>query len=156
MGQENQRAISSDGVSHAPRPLRLTKLYKVKVTKSWPGLHDHLLAHAALQACVDKLENAGYSYQVPTGGAVFTDEEKYTAALVAGGELKPCDILVTPPYLKAVKEQFKTAPRVPKSRTQVRIRDIELLAKNFGADGEELRTDTHSSSPLSLGGLHLQ
>ena len=64
IGQYNEQVEHKAQVAHAPLPLRCTKLYKVTVSKSGHGLHDHLLDHASLRACKDELERAGFSYTV--------------------------------------------------------------------------------------------
>jgi len=136
--QETQRSINDEGAVSIRAPARHNKLYLVTVSKSWGGLHAHLVDHALLQACVDELERAGYSSKLPNGAAVFTDAENYKAAIAAAGDLKPCHVLITKPYKKATEQQVKTAPRV-------NIRGMRLLANFFGPGGAELRTASNPS-----------
>ena len=103
--QETQRNIFEDGAEPFRAPRRKNKLFKVTVSRAWNGLHDHLMHHALLRYCADELGDAGKPSKLPTGGLVLLEPENYSAALAAGGELKACHILVTQPYLKAVKEK---------------------------------------------------
>ena len=66
-------------------PQRYNKLYLVTISKSWKGLHEHLMDHALLKACMEELDLAGYSYKLPKG-TVFSDAENYSAAVAAGGD----------------------------------------------------------------------
>ena len=106
------------------------------------------MGHALLKACVDELDQAGHSYNLPSGSTVFVNAENYSNATNAAIDLKPCHILVTHPFLRQLKKQVKIAPRVS-------IRGIRLLSNFFGHDGAELRTfstapsaKTRSSSTL--------
>ena len=123
-----------------PSVRRHTKLFLVTLSKSWRGLDDHLMGHALLKACADKLEQAGHSHKLPSGSMVFVNAENYAAATDAASDLKPCHILVTHPFLRQLKKQVKIAPRVS-------IRGIRLLSNFFGHDGAELRT--LSAAPTS-------
>jgi 23S rRNA pseudoU1915 N3-methylase RlmH len=147
---ETQRQIIGETAGNGNAATRNTKLFLVTLSKSWRGLHIHLTSHALLQACKDELEDAGYPSKLATGSAVFTDPENYSAANAKGGKLLPYHILVTKPYLKAVVEQVKIAPRC-KDRNRVVIRKsggIRLLANFFGPEGAELRTvSTRRSNP---------
>ena len=147
---ENLGQIIGETTGNGNAATRNTKLFLVTLSKSWRGLHIHLTSHALLQACKDELEDAGYPSKLATGSAVFTDPENYSAAIAKGGKLLPYHILVTKPYLKAVVEQVKIAPRC-KDRNRVVIRKsggIRLLANFFGAEGAELRTvSTRRSNP---------
>ena len=135
--QEVQREINEGGAVLVRTPQRDNKLYLVTISKSWQGLHEHLMDHALLKTCVDELEQAGFSFKLPKG-TIFSDAENYKAAIDAGGDLKNCHILVTQPFKQALKKQLKNAPRV--NGTQVKIRSVELLANFFGPEGAELRT----------------
>ena len=85
------------------------------------------MGHALLKACVDKLDQAGHSYNLPSGSTVFVNAENYSNATNAAIDLKPCHIPVTHPFLKELKKQVKTAQRV-------NIRSVRLIANCFGHD----------------------
>jgi hypothetical protein len=133
--QETQRSILEDGAEPFRAPRRKNKLFKVTVSKAWRGLHEHLMNHALLNACVDELDQAGKPSKLPTGSLIFSEPDNYTAAIESGGELKACHILVTQPFLKALKDQVSTAPDV-----KIRRGMIRLLGTFFGDDGPEFRT----------------
>ena len=145
--QDAQREINEGEIVQVRGPQRYNKLYKVTLSKSWHGLHEHLMDHALLKACMDELEHSGYSYKLPKG-TVFSDAENYSAAIAAAGELENCHILVTKPFLKALKKQLELAPRVNRSR--VNVRGVKLLANFFGPEGAELRTITLGEKPVLL------
>ena len=103
--QDTQRSINDEGAASSRAAARHNKLYRLTVSKSWSGFHAHVTNDALLQACVHELERSGYPSKLPNGGAVFTDAENYTAAIAAAGDLKPCHILMTKPYKKAIMHQ---------------------------------------------------
>ena len=149
--QDVQREINEGEIVQVRGPQRYNKLYKVTLSKSWHGLHEHLMDHALLKACMDELEHSGYSYKLPKG-TVFSDAENYSAAIAAAGELENRHILVTKPFLKALKKQLELAPRVNRSR--VNVRGVKLLANFFGPEGAELRTiSTWRSNPSDFSTL---
>ena len=81
--QEVQREINEGGAVRVRTPQRDKKLYLVTISKSWQGLHDHLMDHALLKTCVDELEQAGFSFKLPKG-TIFSDAENYKAVIDAG------------------------------------------------------------------------
>ena len=154
--QETQRSINEEGNETVRAPKRLEKLYLVNVYRPWEGLHDHLMDHALLKHCAEELEQAGYSYKLPTGGATFSDAETFEAAVAAAGKLAPLkcyQMLATKGFLVALKTQLKTKPREGKVRA-AGVRSVKLVANFFGPDGAELRTvSTQRRDPSDFGDL---
>ena len=62
--QEVQREINEERLVCVRTPQRDNKLYLVTLSKSWQGLHEHLMDHALLKTCMDELEQAGYPFKL--------------------------------------------------------------------------------------------